>query len=414
MSLPSITVRVGFQTTVDFGTPFQLDNDTYGRLAPSVSPPAGTLGGIQFVDVTEKVTSITITRGRNRQTESFNAGTASVAFRDPERELDPLNEDSIYWPFVGPRQPIEILANGITIYTGVITDWNLEYDYTLNGNVMVAQCADAFTVLANMTMAQWTPSLENTGERIFAVLTRPEIDYQGPYNIDFGASELGAYQVNQGTNVLQYLQTITASEAGWLFIDASGRLRFLNRRTTLNPSPDIEFTDDGSGVAYQSLTNQFGDELLFNSVQMQSPAGAVQTAQDTNSIALYQAQQYSKLDLLNSSTGEVQDLANAFLGLHKDPLLRFTGVSVQMAAQPPAHQDDILTAELVDVVSVEKSFATGSPASVTQIVIVSGVSHAITPGSHVVNFTFENIDQRAYLTLDHPTLGKLDSNRLAF
>ena len=32
MSLPSIQVRVAFQTTVNFGTPFQLNNPTYGEL----------------------------------------------------------------------------------------------------------------------------------------------------------------------------------------------------------------------------------------------------------------------------------------------------------------------------------------------------------------------------------------------
>jgi hypothetical protein len=408
MSLPSIQVRVAFQTTVNFGTPFQLDNATYGLL------DTGTLGGFQWVDVTDKATAITITRGRNRQTESFNAGTCSVAFRDPERELDPLNENSIYYPFVGPRQPIEVYANGIQIFSGVITDWNLEYSYTLEGDVMLAAASDQFTVLANMKMNQWTPSAETTGDRIMSVLMLPEIEYQGPYAIDTGASTLGAFQVPAGTTVLAYLQNVTTSENGWLFMSADGVLTFLNRRTTLNPAPTIEFSDDGSGVPYRSLVNQFGDELLYNYVQMQSPAGAVQEAYDLNSIALYQAQQYSKLDLLNSTTTEVLGLANAFLGAHKDPILRFTGVEVQMAALAPAHQDQVLSAELVDTVEVTKSFATGSPASVTQPVIVSGVSHNITPGSHTVTLTFENIDQRSFLTLDSPTIGLLDKDRLAF
>jgi hypothetical protein len=408
MSLPTIQVRVAFQTTVSFGTPFQLDNPTYGELNDD------TLGGFQWVDVTAKAQAITITRGRNRQTEQFNAGTCSVAFRDPNRELDPLNTASIYYPYVGPRQPIEVYANGIQIFSGVITDWNRDYDYTLEGDVVTAQASDQFTVLANMTMNQWMPAAESSGDRIQTVLELPEIEYQGPYAIDGGQSTLGAYQVNAGTNVLTYLQTVTTSEAGWLFMSANGVLTFLDRHTTLNPTATVEFSDNGTDVPYRTLENQFGDELLYNYIQMQSPAGAVQTAADTDSIALYQAQQYSKLDLLNSTTGEVQDLADAFLGAHKDPLLRFTAIEVQLAALAPAHQEDVLSAELVDVVSVEKSFATGLPSSVTQTVVVSGVSHTISPGSHTMKFTFENIDQRAFLTLDGPVLGKLDFNRLAF
>ena len=406
---PTIRVEVGFQTTPAFGAPFQLNNDPYGKL-----DTGGGLGGVQFVDVTAKLMSIGITRGRNRSTEAFNAGDASVAFRDPERELDPLNSASIYYPYVLPRQPIRILANDIPIYTGVITDWNLDYGYTADADVMTAQCSDGFTFLATMTLAAFTPSVESTGERINTVLNRPEIEYQGPYHIDFGQSELGAFAVSQGTNVLRYLQNITASEAGWLFIDSEGVLTFFDRNTTINPVPTIDFTDDGTGVKYQALTNQFGDELLYNSVQMQSPAGGVQTASDANSVGLYQAVQYSKLDLLNSTTSEVQDLANAFLGLHKDPLLRFTGVTIQLGALSDAHQAQVLSAELADTVDVERTFSTGTPSTVSQRVVVSGISHQITPGSHVVTFTFENIDQRACLTLDHPTLGKLDFNRLAF
>lgn len=407
--IPTIRVEVGFQTTPAFGNQFILNNDPLGKLNTG-----GGLGGIEFIDVTDKVMSIGITRGRNRNTESFNSGTAAVVFKDADRELDPLNTASVYYPYVTPRQPIKIYANDIPIYTGVITDWDLDYDFTQNGNRMTASCADAFTVLANQNMAQWTPSLQTTGQRIDAVLTRPEIEFQGGYAIDTGESELGAFTIAEGTNVLSYLQNITASEAGWLFMDATGTLTFLDRHTTLNPVPTIEFTDDGTGVMYQSLVNQFGDELLYNSIQMQSPAGIVQTASDPNSVGVYQAQQFSKLDLLNSTTSEVQQLADAFLGLHKDPVLRFTGVSIQMAALDEAHQNDVLSAELVDTVSVGKTFESGTPSSVTQNVIVSGIKHTITPASHVVQFTFENIDQRAYLTLDHPVLGKMDFNRLAF
>jgi hypothetical protein len=88
MSAPTIQIQVGFQTTANFGTPFQLDNPTFGEL------DTGTLGGVQLVDVTDQGESISITRGRNRETEQFNAGTATVVFDDPQRIFDPLNTAS--------------------------------------------------------------------------------------------------------------------------------------------------------------------------------------------------------------------------------------------------------------------------------------------------------------------------------
>jgi hypothetical protein len=191
-------------------------------------------------------------------------------------------------------------------------------------------------------------------------------------------------------------------------------LTFVDRTRNLNPASVASFTDDGTGIPYQSLTNQFGDELLFNSIQMQSPAGNVQTASDSTSVARYQASQYSKLDLLNHTTSEVLDLAQAFLALHKDPVLRFTGVDLQLAALDSAHQTAVLSLDLIDVVTVQKSFSVGTPASVSEPLIVSGISHTIRPGDHRVRLTFEHLDSRAYFTLDNDPLGKLDENALAF
>jgi len=415
MSLPGIQVLVGFEQTAGFATPFQLDIDPYGKL------DTGTLGGVQMVDVTSMVKSIGTNRGRNRDTEQFNAGTASVTFYDPNRDLDPLNEDSPYYPWVGPRMPIEIYALGVPIFCGTITDWDLDYGFTTTGNVMTAQCADNFTVLANMTFAEWAPVEQKSGARITASLARPEISYQGPRFIATGQSTLGgtpggggAYDVDQGTNVLSYLQRVTASEGGFLFMNRTNTLTFVDRSQNINPSAMVAFTEDGTGIPYSSLVNQFGDELLFNSIQMQSPAGNVQTASDPESIARYQASQYSKLDLLNSTTSEVLDLANVFLATHANPVLRFTGLSMQLAAYEPYDQFTVLELDLVDVVTVQKSYDVGSPASVEESLIVSGIQHSITPASHTVSFTFEHTDSRAYFKLDEPILGRLDFNYLYF
>lgn len=409
MSAPTIQVLVGFQTTVNFGQPFQLDDSVYGLL------DTGTLGGYQLVDLTSQVLSISITRGRNREMEQFNAGTASIRFKDPQRILDPLNASSPYYPYVGPRQPVQIYANGIQIYSGFVTDWDLSYDFVVNGDVNTASCSDAFTVLANQNMNQWTPTEQLSGARVEAVLNRPEVTYQGPYIVKTGSSTLGAFQIAVGTNVLTYLQNVATSEQGYLFINASGSLVFLGRSYNL-PVSDLTFSDTGFGVPYSALTNAFGDELLYNYIQTQSPADAMapQTTSDATSIALYQAQQYSKLDLLNSTTTEVAALGNYLLGRYKDPVLRFTGLGVQLAALDSDDQYLVLSADISEISSVTKTFSTGTPTTVTQNVFISGISHQITPGDHRVKFTFESIDNNGYFTLDSSLFGVLDQNLLAF
>ena len=410
MSVPTMQVLVGFQSTTGFGTPFQLDDAFYGVLDTA---GRGTLGGVTFVDLTSLVENVSITRGRSRQLDQFNAGTAVIAFDNASQILNPSNTASPYYPFVLPRCPVQILANGIPIYTGLITDWNLDYDIS-NQDMMYASCSDNFTVLANQSLNAVATTAQATGARINAVLDLPEITYQGARSIDTGSSTLGAFAISQDTNCLNYLQLINTSEQGYLFMSANGTLTFKGRSSVLNPVAGATFNTDGTGIRYQSLINQFGDELLYNYIVTQSPAGAKQETSDSASIALYQAQQYSVTDLLNSTTTEVAGLGNYLLGKYKNPVLRFTGLSTEMSALSATDQNIVLNLDMTSICTVVKNFVVGTPATETQTLIVSGISHNITPGSHIVSYTFESTDGNQYLTLDDAIFGTLDNNLLSF
>jgi len=312
-----------------------------------------------------------------------------------------------------PRCPIQVLANGIPIYTGVVTDWNLDYDIS-NQDMMYAACSDQFTILANQALNAVTPALEVTGARINTVLNYTEINYQGARSIATGSSTLGAYAIEQDTNFLNYLQQITTSEQGYLYMSANGTLTFLGRSNVLNPISGATFNTNGTGLPYQTLINQYGDELLYNYIVTQSPAGAAQTTSSATSIALYQAQNYNVLDLLNSTTVEVAALGNYLLGKYKDPVLRFTGLSTQLTALSSTKQDICLNLDLTSICTVVKNFVVGTPATETQTLIVSGVSHNITPGSHIISYTFESTDGNQYMTLNDTIFGVLDNNLLSF
>jgi hypothetical protein len=403
-------VMVGFQSTTGFGTPFLLNDAFYGVLDTA---GRGTLGGVTMVDLTYLVESVNITRGRSRQLDQFNAGTATIAFDNASQILNPSNTSSPYYPFVLPRCPVQILANGVPIYTGLVTDWNLDYDIS-NQDIMYASCSDQFTVLANQSLNAVTPSAEASGTRINTVLSSSEIVYQGARAIDTGSSTLGAYAIAQDTNVLNYLQLINTSEQGYLFMSANGTLTFKGRSSVLNPVAGATFNTDGTGLPYQTLVNQYGDELLYNYIVTQSPAGAKQIASNATSIALYQSQQYALVDLLNSTTSEVAGLGNYLLGKYQNPVLRFTGLSTQMAALSVTNQNIVLGLDLTSICTVVKNFVVGSPATETQTLIVSGVSHNITPGSHIISYTFESTDGNQYLTLDDAIFGTLNNNLLSF
>jgi hypothetical protein len=407
MTVPTYQVLVGFQTTTGFGQPFQLDDAIYGKL------DTGTLGGLAYADLTSLVLSVNIRRGRNRQLDQFNAGTAQVVFNNNTRILDPLNTSSIYYPYVLPRSPIVIYANGTPIYTGFVEDWNLDYQQANQGR-MVARCVDAFGTLANQQLNAFTPSVETSGVRVSTVLDRPEIAYQGPKSIGTGTSTLGAYAVTQDTSCLGYLQQVNTSEQGYIYTAADGTLTFKGRSSVLNPVSGASFTSDGTGIPYMTLVNQFGSELLYNYIVTQSPAGAAQTSSNSTSITLYQAQNYNLLQLLNSTTTEVAGLGAYLLGKYANPVLRFTELSCELAALTSAQWSTIFAIDLTSIVTVQMNYSTGTPTSESQTLIVSGIEHRIVPGSHIVSYTFESTDGNQYFALNDAIFGTLDYNILSF
>lgn len=382
MSQPFVQVLVDFDIIDLSSDPFQLDDVSFGILDTS------ELASTSLSDMTSLVKSVSVDRGRSRQLDQFNAGTATVVFDNSSRILDPLNDDSVFFPKVLPRCGIQITADGLPMFYGLVVDWNLSYDIT-GQDIMVAICADDFTVLANQILDGFTPTAQQSGARITSVLARPEIEYLGTRQISAGSREMGAFAVNAGVNTLNYLQLITKSEQGTLFCSANGALTFQSATHTPVTDPGYLFIDDGTGIPYQTLLNQFGDELLYNYIITESPAGGPFVASDLTSQVRYQYQQLDLTDLINSSSGVVETIGTELLAKFKDPVLRWTGLTVQLVGLPLAVQQDCLEIDLTYLCDVTKSFDVGSPASVTQTVSVSGIGHQVVPGSHVVTFSFE-------------------------
>jgi len=94
--------------------------------------------------------------------------------------------------------------------------------------------------------------------------------------------------------------------------------------------------------------------------------------------------------------------------------LRFNGLKTELAAMTTTNQNIALNLDLTSIATVVKNFTVGTPSTETQTLIVSGISHNITPGSHIVSYTFESTDGNQYLTLNDAIFGTLDYNLLSF
>lgn len=407
MPFPSTVVEICFDETPVAGDGFTLDDPTKGVL----NNPFFLLdSALLFEDVSADVQQVSISRGRSRQLDQYQSGAAQISFINKSRKYDPLNAASPYYPNIVPRRYVRIKSNGIAIFGGIVNDWSLSYEIPQNSYV-TASCSDGFSLLANQAISAFTPSEESTGSRIRTILDRPEITFTttNPISIDTGVSTVGAYAISDGTDALGYLRQVEKSEQGYFYFTANNTLRFKGRDTVLAQTGSVSFTDDGTGTSnYMSLDVETGDELLYNRIIAQSPAGSAQTVSDTVSIAKYDTITLGVTDLLNSTTSEVLSIANLYLQQYSNPEVRFTGVSQQLGALGTAGQNSLLTLDLTDLVTVTRTFDTGNPTSVTRFGLIEGITHTISPASHVVNYRLGQQVLGNFI-LDSATFGKLDT-----
>ena len=364
--------------------------------------------GANFTSFNAPIQSITINRGRSRQLNRFESGSAVITFRNADRLLDPLNDDSAFQSLVVPRVQFKILADSEPIFSGVVKDWDIEYDLESQFPA-VAYCSDLFAVVANATFTEELATVEQTcDDRLDFVLNH--FNYVFDTDFDVGNATLGAFPIAENTQLLDYMFSVAFSDQGNIFVSADNTLTFVSRYGR-GPTSEVTFADDGTGINYSSLTNEYGDELLYNKAVISSLVG-VGSSENASSISAYGEAVFVFEKALNKYPLDVQSISESVIDFYGEPFVRFTGLSVELAGLSSSDVEDVLALDLVDQVSVKKSFSVGTPSSVTQTLIVTGIQHRIVPGSHVVQFTFEPSPYKLAFVLDSATEGELDVDKL--
>jgi hypothetical protein len=363
------------------------------------------------------VQSLSISRGRSDQFSSFYAGTCTIVLNNNDRRFDPINDASPYYDpatnksGVTPRRRVQIVSGGnIALFTGRIADIDVQYDYDLSTVTITA--VDDFTLLANaFTGADITPSAELSGARVSAILDLPEIAYPlTTRSIDTGVASLGDYLIKENTNAANYLQRVAEAEQGLFFVQADGVLRFTDRATSVFASPVATFADDGTGIAYQGIDTQYGNEFLFNRVQAQTETGAVQAADDAASQTEFGISTLAITDLLLANDSSALTLAQKLLDNYKQPAYRFDDLRLVVSAMSSPNRNLVLGLEMGDVITVTRTFSTGSPAQVSDDYGIERIVHQITPDRHIVTIGLYVAELVFPFVLDDVTFGVLDTD----
>lgn len=410
------TLRSGEQITVLIQLGFPVDVFTLNSATDGVLNQDYLDGTLLGDDVSPYVQTLTVARGRSSQLDQFSAGRCAITLLNNDRRFDPINEDSPYWDAaqqrsgVLPRRQVTVTIDDLPVFTGKIADIDVNYDFNLS--TVTISAVDDFVLLANtFTSDAFTPSAELSGARVEAVLDRTEIAYPATRDIATGTVTLGAYQVDANTNALSYMQKCAEAERGLLYIDAGGDLVFTNRADyVFVPSIITSFSDAGVGIPYQSLAVIYGQEFLYNRVQITREGGTLQAANDLTSQDEFDVSTYALDNTLHSSDTQALSLAESLLDSYAQPIYRFDDMQVNLLGLDSADRLAINGIDLGDLIEVTRTYTTGTPPSVSQVYAIERINHNLTAGTHTVEFGLRFVTLVYQFTLDDITLGVLDTD----
>jgi hypothetical protein len=408
MTVPNTTVEIGFDLSSLGGPFFTLDDSVQGVLDNTEF----LLGGTLFYDVSQFLLGVEVDRGKSRELDKYSAGQASALLDNRLRTFDPLNTSSPFNGQIIPHREIRIQSNGTPVFQGVIDDWNLLYQPS-GDNQAVAVASDGFTLLATQTLSAHTAISQTTGARITAVLDRSEVNWPAASRvIDTGEATLQADEVNEGTNVLDYLQIVNFSEPGAIFIGRNGFFNFQERVQPLSSTGIQTFTDDGTGIPFNNLQVVYGSEQLFNRVNITRVNGTTQTANDTDSQNQYGISTLEQNNLLLDSDADAALLAQFLLSRYSEPEYRFEALELEMANLTTQQQNDVLSLELTDVIQV-KFTPNNIGSQIDKYAQITGIQHRTNSISHSVTIRLSTLDY-ANFVLDDAVFGILDTSTLGF
>jgi hypothetical protein len=399
--IPEVKVEIEVDPSAGLQPFFTLDDPVTGELDGSFG-----LGGLSFAEISEYVQGVSISRGKGNLLDGYDAGNASVTLVNTERIFDPLSSSPFSQQLL-PRRGIRIYSGGTPIFFGIVEDWALDYDKS-GDNKARAVASDKFLLLANQELDEYTNTVQKSGDRIVTVLNKAEVQWPAAEkDIVTGQVELLADLVEDNTNVLNYLQKVSESESGSLFISADGKLTFKDRLEGPSSTDLLVLADDGTGAPFQELSVIIGGEFLYNRVIVESITGFPQLVEDTTSQGFFGISNLSKTDLLMNSDTDALILATELLNKYRNPGYRFDSVSTNLNALTEAQRAEVLAKEMTDVIQIIFTpNGIGSP--IEKYGQIIGIEHEISvEGSHVITYRLDTLDFAPFV-LDDAVFGVLD------
>ena len=387
MTVPTVNAVINFSTGPSFAQAMILDQ---GILGTNILADAAAV----VVDVSDQINTIQTNRGRTALSDQFQTGSLSLRIVDQNGDFNPQNVSGPYYELLTPMKKVQITATyeGITypIFSGFITSYVTTYPKEADADVAYTtiQAVDAFRLaqLAQISTVTGASAGDLSGTRINEILD--QISWPATMrDIDAGLTTL---QADPGTNrtSLGAMQTVTDSEYGALYVDATGSFVFQDRDVTVGSiaaTPTV-FSDTGAGIRYSDAAWILNDVLIFNKATITAVGLTPQVALNQASIDKYFLHSYYLDNLLMESNAVALDYARAYVASRAETTIRVDAITLDLYT--PDYNAGIIAAldlDFFDPITVITTQPGGS--NLEKTLQIFGVSNSITPNSFKTTFT---------------------------
>lgn len=383
MSLPCTpTVTIRFGSGAGFGATFQLGSTINGILGTNVLGEAATT----YVTPTT-IQRISIRRGRNRELDSYDAGSATIQFLDTNGTWNPTNTSS-YGTLIRPFNQVQVTTtySGTTyvLFTGYVQSWDYDWQPGTGTSIVTIQATDAFRLfgLANVTTVSGATAGEDTGARVTDILT--QISWPSTYR-SIGTGSV-TVQADPGTSrtALQAMQDMEQTELGAFFISGDGKATFLSRSqlsllAAESSATRADFRDTAGNYAkYQAIDVSYDDQELANVVTVTRSGGTAQQASDATSISTFFRRSLDRSGLLMQTDAQALSQANAILNYRKTARQVVNSITTDLSVDAKT-ASTCLNAELCEAVNIVRTPVSGP--TITFLATIQSISHDIDPNT---------------------------------
>lgn len=373
-----------------------------------INPREGPMPIPKWSDITAKVQApegVNIKRGRQRVLDRNEAGNCEITVEDMNRDLDPSNFESPYFPGITPDRRInvqatlpdlstpftmchsqvggtDIVGGGdtlkyIDIFDGIVDSYSYEYPGPGKYSKVTMRCTDLLALMSRDEV-----SLQTTGETVTHVFNQilnaraytgrrasfPGTDDDSP-NRSIAQQNLPLAPILLSKEaMLNGLQLAEISGGGNFFIARDGKPTYRDPSFLSRPSDSRRrFAVDGE--RFHDVTFQFDEQLVYYDITVSNIDGTiVATLSDAASKQRHPGRQPLEITTVLTSIVDITDRATDLLRNYREPQMAVTMLDLSNVV---SDWEAILTCELWDRIQLEVPLPNGD--IVSQPSIIQGI-----------------------------------------